>query len=80
MLFYTGLKDKVKNENILYGYLLNNSWRYGITFSDVQSITTPNLDEILSNTLITSSDTYKILLYSFFSIIIITKIFKKIKG
>ena len=29
MLFYTGLKVKVKNENILYGYLLNEYKRLG---------------------------------------------------
>ena len=29
MLFYTGLKVKVKNENIIYGYLLNEYKRLG---------------------------------------------------
>lgn len=29
MLFYTGLKVKVKNENTLYGYLLNEYKRLG---------------------------------------------------
>ena len=29
MVFYTGLKVKVKNENILYGYLLNEYKRLG---------------------------------------------------
>lgn len=29
MLFYTGLKVKVKNENILYGYLLKEYKRLG---------------------------------------------------
>ena len=29
MLFYTGLKVKVKNENVLYGYLLNEYKRLG---------------------------------------------------
>ena len=32
MLFYTGLKVKVNNENILYGYLLNEYKRLGYLF------------------------------------------------